>query len=160
MSLTYKSATIEDIDTVTKLRTDFLRLANNFDKDTDMSNVSKHIREFYLNSFNENNHKAYLVYDNNRIIAHGDVSFYKVMPTCHNPSGKKAYIMNLYTYPEYRRKGIASKLLDLIVKEVKSREIKIITLEATDMGRPLYEKHGFIKLNDEMEFEIKGVSNE
>ena len=26
-----------------------------------------------------------------------------------------------------------------------------ISLEATEMGRPLYEKYGFIKMNDEME---------
>lgn len=26
-----------------------------------------------------------------------------------------------------------------------------ITLEATDMGRPLYERYGFVKMEDEME---------
>ena len=26
-----------------------------------------------------------------------------------------------------------------------------ITLEATEMGRPLYEKYGFVKMEDEME---------
>ena len=55
------------------------------------------------------------------------------MPTHHNPSGNKAYIMNMYTNPKYRRKGIA------------------ISLEATDMGKPLYEKYGFKKMNNEME---------
>lgn len=63
--------------------------------------------------------------------------------------------MNLYTHPDYRKKGIATKLLDLIIDEVKSRGIRIVTLETTEMGRPLYEKYGFVKLNDEMEFEIK-----
>lgn len=42
--------------------------------------------------------------------------------------------MNLYTAPEYRRQGIMQ-----------------IALEATDMGRPLYEKYGFVKMEDEME---------
>ncbi len=73
------------------------------------------------------------------------------MPTYHNPNGKKAYIMNMYTKPQYRRKGIAYKTLDKLVKDTKSKGITAISLEATDMGRPLYEKYGFIKMNDEME---------
>ncbi len=59
--------------------------------------------------------------------------------------------MNMYTKPEYRRKGIAYKTLDILVEESKAKGISAISLEATDMGRPLYEKYGFVKLNDEME---------
>ena len=54
---------------------------------------------------------------------------------------KKAYIMNMYTVPEYRRRGIAYQTLDKLVKEAKERGISAISLEATDMGRPLYEKY-------------------
>ena len=66
------------------------------------------------------------------------------MPTYHNPSGKKAYIMNMYTAPEYRRQGIAIHTLDLLVKNAKEQGVLQITLEATDMGRLLYEKYGFV----------------
>ena len=68
------------------------------------------------------------------------MTYFRVMPTYHNPSGEKAYIMNMYTSPEYRRQGIAYKTLDLLVQDAKSRGIDAISLEATDMGRPLYEK--------------------
>ena len=57
----------------------------------------------------------------------------------------------MYTNPEHRRQGIAYKTLDLLVKESRKRGIFAISLEATDMGRPLYEKYGFIKMEDEME---------
>ena len=53
--------------------------------------------------------------------------------------------------PEYRRKGIAIKTLDLLVQDAKKRGITAISLEATAMGRPLYEKYGFIAMNEEME---------
>ena len=96
-------------------------------------------------------HIAYLIYDNNKFIGAGGVSFYQVMPTYHNPSGKKAYIMNMYTTPEYRRQGIAFHTLDLLVKDAKEQGVSQIALEATDMGRPLYEKYGFVKMEDEME---------
>ena len=73
------------------------------------------------------------------------------MPTYHNPSGRKAYIMNMYTAPEYRRQGIAYKTLDLLVKEAKEKGFLQIALEATDMGRSLYKKYGFVPMKDEME---------
>lgn len=96
-------------------------------------------------------HIAYLVYDNGTFIGAGGVSFYQVMPTYHNPSGNKAYIMNMYTAPEYRRQGIALHTLDLLVSDAKQQGVSQIVLEATDMGRPLYAKYGFVKMNDEME---------
>ena len=64
---------------------------------------------------------------------------------------KKAYIMNMYTAPEYRRQGIAIHTLDLLVKDAKEQGVLQIALEATDMGRPLYERYGFVKMEDEME---------
>ena len=61
------------------------------------------------------------------------------MPTYNNPSGTKAYIMNMYTKPEYRRKGIAYKTLDMLIKDIKSKGISAISLESTEMGRPKLE---------------------
>ena len=87
----------------------------------------------------------------------GGVSFYQVMPTYHNPTGKKAYIMNMYTKPSYRRQGIAFKILDLLVTEAKVKGITAISLETTEMGKPLYTKYGFVKMNDEMELPQKDL---
>ena len=151
MNLTYKKATIEDIDILTKTRIEVLRAANKLSADTDMSEVKECSYHYYKRALGDNTHTAYLVFDNNRFVGAGGVSFYQVMPTYHNPSGYKAYIMNMYTIPEYRRKGIAYQTLDLLVQDAKSRGISAISLEATDMGLPLYEKYGFVKMESEME---------
>ena len=98
-----------------------------------------------------NSHLAYLIYDEETVVGTGGVSYFQVMPIYHNPMGKKAYIMNMYTNPSYRRQGIAFKTLDLLVADARERGITAISLEATEMGRPLYEKYGFVKMNDEME---------
>lgn len=54
---------------------------------------------------------------------------------------------------DYYKKAlsIAMKTLELLVADAKGKGIKAISLEATDMGRPLYEKFGFVKMNHEME---------
>ncbi len=158
MSFTYKRATIEDIDMLTKTRIEVLRAANRLSENVDMSEVEKQSKKYYEKALYDDTHIAYLVFDSigneNCYVGAGGVSYFQVMPTYHNPSGNKAYIMNMYTKPEYRRKGIALKTLNLLVEDAKSRGITAISLEATDMGRPLYEKYGFLKMKDEMELPI------
>ena len=151
MNLIYKKATIEDIDILTETRIEVLKAANKLSDDADMSEVKEQSYNYYKKALRDGTHIAYLVFDKSRFAGAGGVSFFQVMPTYHNPSGKKAYIMNMYTSPEYRRKGIAYKILDMLVKDSKSKGISSISLEATDMGRPLYEKYGFVKMNNEME---------
>lgn len=71
-------------------------------------------------------------------------------------SDNKAYVMNMYTNLDYRRLGIAYKTLELLVADAKEKGVKAISLEATDMGKALYEKFGFVKMNDEMELPEHG----
>ena len=151
MNLKYKKADIRDIDILTETRIDVLRAANQLPADADMSEVRHESRAYYKRALNDNTHAAYLVYDGDTVIGAGGVSFFQVMPTYHNPSGNKAYIMNMYTHPAYRRQGIAFKVLDMLVKECRERKITAVSLEATEAGRPLYEKYGFIDMKHEME---------
>ena len=88
----YKKATIADIDELVKTRIIVLRAANKLSDDVDMSTVKKESYAYYKHALEIGEHSAYLVYDNKTFIGAGGVSFYQVMPTYHNPSGKKAYI--------------------------------------------------------------------
>ena len=147
----YRKATIEDLDVLVTTRIEVLRAANKLGSEADMSEVEQQSRDYYTKALTDDTHTAYLVFDEDKIIGAGGVSYYRIMPTYHNPSGEKAYVMNMYTAPGYRRQGIAYKTLDLLVQDAKNRGITAISLEATDRGRPLYEKYGFVKMNDEME---------
>lgn len=148
----YERATSKDMEELVKTRIIVLRAANKLSDDADMSVVEQNSRAYYKYALETGEHIAYLVYDKDKFIGTGGVSFYQVLPTCHNPSGKKAYVMNLYTAPEYRRQGVAFHTLDLLVRAAESRGVSQIALEATDMGRPLYQKYGFVEMVNEMEF--------
>ena len=148
MSLEWKWAEQSDIGTLVRTRIQVLRAANHLPDDADLSLVEEQSRAYYQVCWAD--HAALLVYDGENVVGTGGVSFYRVMPTCCNPSGQKAYIMNMYTVPEYRRQGIAAKTLDMLVQECHRRGVDFISLEATAAGRPLYEKHGFVSMQDEM----------
>lgn len=150
MSIEYRRAEPVDIDILTATRVTVLRAANGLDNSADMSAVEAESRKYYERALTDGTHTAYLVFDGDNFIGAGGISYYTVMPTCDNPTGKKGYIMNMYTAPDYRRRGIASHTLDLLVQDAKSRGVTFITLEATQMGRPLYERYGFVKMENEM----------
>lgn len=151
MALSYRKATLTDLEILTETRIEVLRAANKLSDDVDMSEIKRQSLEYYQNALMTNSHLAYLIFDEEIFVGAGGISYFQVMPTYHNPTGKKAYIMNMYTNPDYRRQGIAFRTLDLLVTDAKEKGITAISLEATDMGRPLYEKYGFVKMNDEME---------
>ena len=150
MNLNYRKATIGDVDLLTKIRIEVLRAANGLSDDADMTEVEHQSYEYYQKALRDGTHTAYLAFDGDRFAGAGGISYYQVMPTFHNPSGNKAYIMNMYTRPEYRRRGIARRMLDILINDAKARGISFITLEATMMGRPLYESAGFVPMKDEM----------
>ena len=151
MELSYIKATLDDLEWLAESRILVLKAVNKLDDSVDMTEIKKQSYDYYKRALADGTHVAYLVFDQNTFVGAGGISFFQVMPTYHNPTGNKAYIMNIYTNPDYRRMGIAHKILDFLVSASREKGISAICLEATDMGRPLYENYGFIAMNDEME---------
>jgi GNAT superfamily N-acetyltransferase len=63
-----------------------------------------------------------------------------------NPSfitGKVGTLLNVYTYPEYRGKGVATQVVSYLIDEAKKFDVSMIELTATPAGKPLYDKLGF-----------------
>ena len=147
----FRKATAEDIDLLVRTRIEVLRAANGLADSADMSEVEKQSRAYYEKALADGTHTALLVSDHGQFIGAGGISYYRVMPTYHNPTGRKGYIMNMYTRPEYRRKGIAFHTLDLLIQDAREKGLASVSLEATAAGRPLYERYGFSGMKDEME---------
>lgn len=145
----------DQLEELTELRIKVLRAANKLSGSADLSAVEKSSREYFRRGFETDSFSVYFAYEGERVVGCGGVSFYEVMPTCDYPDGSSAYIMNMYTDPEFRRRGIAYAILDVLISECRARKVGRITLEATDMGRPLYEKYGFVKLEHEMAYAKK-----
>lgn len=148
---THRFATLSDLDTLVESRVEVLREANGLDDEADLSAVARASRAYYEKALEAEKCLMVLVYDGERLIGTGGVSFYQVMPTYHNPSGQRAYLMNMYTAPSYRRQGVARRTLELLVEQCRSRGVTGISLEATAKGRPLYEAFGFVPMRHEME---------
>jgi ribosomal protein S18 acetylase RimI-like enzyme len=65
-----------------------------------------------------------------------------------DPAPTRAYLLNFYTAPEARGRGLAKHLLQLAVDDCHARNVKVITLHASKFGRPIYEHFGFLQNNE------------
>ena len=50
--------------------------------------------------------------------------------------------------PEYRNRGIGYKIVELLLKDIKTRGIETTLLIASSLGEPIYTKAGFRKVSD------------
>jgi GNAT superfamily N-acetyltransferase len=61
------------------------------------------------------------------------------------PFGQQlAWIGMVLTCPEYRRQGLARRLIEDAITAAERMGIRTLKLDATDEGRPLYESLGFV----------------
>ena len=154
-NFTYHRATLADLDALAELRALVLHTANELPDEVEIpQEVRDASRDFYSRRLTDGSHVAYIVYDGEVIVGAGGVTFYEVMPMCSLPTGNCAYIQNMYTHPDYRRRGIAWETLTRLVAEARRRGLSSVGLEATDMGKPLYEKFGFEVQQREMRLEF------
>ena len=58
------------------------------------------------------------------------------------------YILSMYTEPEYRGRGVASRLVRAMVRWATRHGYRRIFLHASRLGRPVYEKLGFADGNE------------
>ncbi len=66
-----------------------------------------------------------------------------------DPEGTlRGYLLNVFVEPSHRRRGLARGLVQLCLDEARRRKIRVVTLHASDAGRPLYESLGFEMTNE------------
>lgn len=59
------------------------------------------------------------------------------------PTGKIGTILNVFTFPEYRKQGCATACLNMLINLAKRENCSYLELSASEMGKPVYEKLGF-----------------
>jgi GNAT superfamily N-acetyltransferase len=60
----------------------------------------------------------------------------------------RAYIMNVYTDPEFRGRGLAKQLIQTLLNWCHENGIHTVSLHASEAGRPVYEALGFCSTNE------------
>jgi len=108
--------------------------------------------EYYTKHLRDGTFVSWLAVDDRKIVGTSGMSFVKNPPYYTNSYGKIGLLSSMYTLKEYRRKGIAQKLLDRVVNEAKDYGCGAVQITASDMGVLLYTDYGFKKNQNFMQY--------
>ena len=117
-----------------------------------MPELEQNNRHYYQTALQTEGHIACFAYAGNMVVGCGGVCLYQEMPSPDNPSGCCAYLMNIYTRPEFRGQGIGKKIVNWLIDQATQRRITKIYLETSVSGRPLYQEMGFTDMRGYMRF--------
>jgi ribosomal protein S18 acetylase RimI-like enzyme len=92
---------------------------------------------------------GWLTEDDGKVVAGAGLLILDWPPHPLDPrSSARGYLLNVYVEPEYRRRHLATNLIDLALAEARRRGIRVVALHSTDEGRRLYESTGFRATNE------------
>ena len=84
-----------------------------------------------------------MAYENDCVIACGGAVIKEDVPFCFFKAPMYGYIIDVYCIPEKRRNGYSSKIIEELLKWLKSKGVHTIKLKPSAVGKHLYEKFGF-----------------
>lgn len=149
----YRKTTKADMKILMKLRLEMLREVNG------LSSEYEYDENFIFESrryFESGEQTTVIASDGETLVGCASLSYTWIMPTFLHPTGNRAHLMNVYTRADYRRRGISKKMVEILIDEAKENGVTEISLDATEMGRPLYESLGFKASDSCMVMDLEG----
>jgi GNAT superfamily N-acetyltransferase len=94
-------------------------------------------------------YRGWLIEYDGVVVAGAGVILRPLLPRPESPrGGEDAEVLNVYTEPAHRRRGLARRLIEHVLSWSRARGLRQISLHASDAGRPLYEQLGFVPTNE------------
>lgn len=142
-TITYHKATLADIQTVIDYRVKFI---NDFVGEQPLNlieELNKGFKKYLEDALINDKFIVYIAKQKETIAGIGGMVIREQPGSIKNPSGRWAYFMNMYTVPEFRRKGICSGILNKLVEYGSNMGITAFELHATQEGEFVYKQNGF-----------------
>jgi GNAT superfamily N-acetyltransferase len=143
MAIEYRSATQVDIPLMTEMRIAFLQDILGPADDNEVSELRSALNVYHTTALANNDYLSEIAWDGDIAVGIGGIVIREQPGGFKNPSGRLAYVMNMYTIPAYRRKGISTIILRRLMDRAKEIGITAFELLATKEGAPVYEKLGY-----------------
>jgi GNAT superfamily N-acetyltransferase len=150
--ITYRPANVADIIALTDLRLAFLAEVS---AAPPHANTSAAIKEYFRHAIPSGQFFSYVAVARSQIIATSGLVYHDHPPSQFHPTGREGYIMNMYTVPAWRRRGIATKLVDMLIEHARKNRCDRVSLHTYSQGRNIYTKAGFVPIDTEMRLDFQ-----
>ena len=140
---TYRWLTLDDLELLLKYRIEFLKGLQQVDDPVQEQQLYEHLKAYFQQAIPEQSFWGVIAEENGEAQAFGAMVIDQRPGVFGNISGKTAYVLNMYTLPQGRSKGLATALLQKLIIKAKELGIDTMSLVATEQGKSIYEKADF-----------------
>lgn len=141
---------LRDIDVLMTWRAEVIRAVFGVEPSQNLLAAN---RSYYATHIADGTHIAVIARTDDADAGCGSVCLSAELPSPDNPSGRCAYLMNIYVRPPYRSQGIGHAIVHRLVEMAQNLGCGKIFLETTSEARTLYKSIGFTDLPGIMKYE-------
>lgn len=150
MDIVYRRLTEKDLPVFISMRINQL-CEEGAKADFDLSPA---LLNYYTLHMADNTFVSWIAIDGKKIIGTSGMSFVEKPPYYGCPTGKIGLLSSMFTDINYRRMGIAKKLLSKVIEDAKNYGCTAVQITASDMGVKLYKNFGFKENHNFMYYTI------
>jgi GNAT superfamily N-acetyltransferase len=143
-----RRAELRDVESLVNMRFELLHVAAALGVPTNLSDeeweaVREATRDYFKKALTSGEHCGVVAEAEGIVVGCGGIVFMERPPYQGNLRGREAYLMNMYTVPAWRKKGVGSAIVAELLQCARDAGAKRVSLDAEQNARKLYAKAGF-----------------
>jgi len=144
-AITIREATADDLDVVMHHRRSMFADMG----DRGPAALAASSRPIFARGLADGTYRGWLAEDaRGNVVAGGGIIMLAYHSSPRDPDPRRAWIVNMYTEPGYRRQGLARRLMERMIEWCRGQGMATVYLHASDEGRALYDSLGFTPTNE------------
>jgi GNAT superfamily N-acetyltransferase len=132
-----------EVETLTTYRLAYLTELQGEQSEEYQLKLRMELNDYFTQALAEKRFFAYLAELKGEILSFGAMVIKKIPGDFNQSSYLEGDILNMYTVPFARRKGISALILQQLINEARNRGISKVSLHTSKDGEKLYRKFGF-----------------
>lgn len=134
---------IDEVELLTTYRMAYLTEMQGERSEEYQIRLKNDLNQYFMEAIAENRCFAFLAQQGDDILSFGAMVLKKIPGDFNQSMYLEGDILNMYTVPFARRKGISALILQELLNEARHRGISKVSLHTSKDGEKLYRKFGF-----------------
>jgi GNAT superfamily N-acetyltransferase len=146
--ISIRAATPDDLETILYQRMAMFR-AMGFREPAVLDSIRRDSIEYLRDALKQGSYRGWFAVTASGAVAAGCGVLIAAWPGGPwDGQARRAWVLNVYSEPAYRRRGLARQLMQVAIDWARSEGFRILSLHASREGRPLYQSLGFEPTNE------------